>query len=587
VILGSFWTFTLAVEWIEMSMGIRFISRWIAYGLLLLGFLAWWLADRGIPRWLRWFALAVVVGGATIASFVADKTVVGFPLVMSACPYLLTAWAAWIWLSCCFKNFPPRVVRVGLCAVVAVGFGFYDLVRWDGLDGGQHTRLSWRWTPTAEQRFLATRAEKPHASRAPEDPALSTVTVSQGDWPQFRGPNRDSRVTGARIRTDWLAHPPQPAWRKPVGPGWSSMAIVGRRLFTQEQRGDSEAVVCYDADSGAELWVHEDRGRFDEALSGAGPRATPTFANGRIYTLGAMGRLNCLDAATGQVLWTRNAAEDANATPAQWGFSASPLVSGGVVAVFVGGENGLLAYRADSGKPAWTAATGKVSHSSPHAGGEPGDPQVDMITEAGLVAVDTTDGSPRWQHPMPGGGLTLPIAQPQPIADTSTMLIPWGPGIALVELASSGNGTAVHERWTSNHLKPSLNDFVVCDQTIYGFDDGIFCAVDLETGKRRWKKGRYGHGQVLLFADQRVLLVTGEQGEVVLLAANPDRHEELARFQAIEGKTWNHPAFAHGRLHVRNAKEMACYDLAGDTDTQGRNMLNQNEDTPPSAILRE
>jgi outer membrane protein assembly factor BamB len=132
----------------------------------------------------------------------------------------------------------------------------------------------------------------------------------------------------------------------------------------------------------------------------------------------------------------------------------------------------------------------------------------------------------------------------------------------LLEVKRDGGAWSVTQRWASQRLKPSFNDFVVHDGFIYGFDNNVFCCLDLQTGKRRWKEGRYDHGQVLLLAEPGLLLVVSERGEAVLLAARPDRHEELGRFQAVEGKTWNHPVLAHGRLYVRNATEIACYELA-------------------------
>jgi outer membrane protein assembly factor BamB len=558
VILGLFWSFVVAVEWIEMSMGIRFVSRWIAYGVMLLAFLAWWFADRGTSRSLRWVAIGVVVLGAIVASLLADSTVAGFPLVMSGCPYLLTGWAAWIWAT---QNLSPRVVRLGLCAVVVLVWGFFDLVRWEGLDGGQHTRLAWRWSATPEQRFLGARAAV--ELHSPEISAASAVSVKPGDWPRFRGPAGDSRVSDVQISTDWQRDPPKLVWRRRVGPAWSSLCVVDGRLFTQEQRAENEAVVCYDAATGNELWAHQDRERFDEALSGAGPRATPTFAAGCVLALGATGRLNCLDAATGRLAWTHHAAHDAGAATPQWGFSSSPLVVGDRAIVFLGGEaQQLLAYHAQTGEPLWMAPAGKTSFSSPQAMTHAGNNEIVMISDAGLIAFDEADGHTRWHYPEGPTGLALAIAQPQQISGGPTMLVPSGSGVALVELMTDKHQPTVRSQWTSNDLKPSLNDFVVSEQTIFGFDDGIFCAVDLETGNRRWKKGRYGHGQVLLLVEQKLLLVTGENGEVVLLAANPRRHEELGRFQAIDGKTWNHPALVDGRLFVRNAEEMACYDLS-------------------------
>jgi hypothetical protein len=135
-------------------------------------------------------------------------------------------------------------------------------------------------------------------------------------------------------------------------------------------------------------------------------------------------------------------------------------------------------------------------------------------------------------------------------------------GLALVGLARKGDSWEASKRWGSGEIHPSFNDFVVCKGHVFGFNEAIFACVDVESGKRRWKKGRYGHGQVVLLAEQELLLVLAETGEVVLLATNSKQLEEIGRFKAIEGKTWNHPAIAHGRLFVRNGEEMACYELA-------------------------
>jgi len=134
-------------------------------------------------------------------------------------------------------------------------------------------------------------------------------------------------------------------------------------------------------------------------------------------------------------------------------------------------------------------------------------------------------------------------------------------GLVLLDVAKDGQAWGAKPHWTSKAMRPAYNDLVLEDGFLYGFDGGIFCCTDVATGKRRWKAGRYGHGQVLLVADQRLLLVLSETGEVVLLDATPEKHLEVGRFQAIQGKTWNHPVIAHGRLHVRNDEEMACYQL--------------------------
>ena len=312
----------------------------------------------------------------------------------------------------------------------------------------------------------------------------------------------------------------------------------------------------------AEVWAHNDAERFSDNLSGAGPRGTPTYASSRIYTLGGRGRLNCLQAATGKIVWTRDIVADSGAPIPMWGFSNSPLVVGDNVVVWAGkeGSKGLLAYRAATGEPIWAVAAGKNSYSSPQLVTLGGVEQLLVLSDHGITATDPQTGKIIWDHPLANNGMYMPVAQPQVVGD-NLLLIPHPNGISLVEVSHQADVWSAKKRWESKSLKLTLNDFVVCDKSIYGFDDGIFCCVDLETGKRRWKQGRYGHGEVLLLAEQKLLLVMSETGEAILVAANPEKLDELGRFQAINGKTWNHPVIAHNRLYARNGEEMACYDL--------------------------
>jgi hypothetical protein len=389
------------------------------------------------------------------------------------------------------------------------------------------------------------------------------LALEPGDWPRFRGPAGNGEVHGVEIATDWKSKPPRLVWRQRIGPAWSSMVVVGGRLFTQEQRGESEAVVCLDAATGREIWAHEDATRFWEAVSGAGPRATPAFADGRLYTLGAKGLLNCLDAATGRCHWSHHIADDSGAPVPLWAYSGSPLVTGGLVVAFAGGpgEKQLLAYDGVTGATAWSVSAGQLSYSSAQLVSIDGTPQVLILSDRGLVAVSPESGALLWDYsaPIPGAPRSVEANAVGP----SQILIATeaGIGMVLLEIRREGETWSVSAGEASNNFKPAFSDFVVHDGAMYGFDSAIFACVDYHTGKRRWKQGRYGHGQVLLLADQGLLLVQAETGEVVLLAANPERLEELGRFQAIEGKTWNHPAVVHGRLFVRNAEEIACYDL--------------------------
>jgi outer membrane protein assembly factor BamB len=194
----------------------------------------------------------------------------------------------------------------------------------EGLKGNGAADFHWRWQPSAEAQWLQPGgADVANAGRSASSSEPLVATAE--DWVGFRGERRDGTISGIQIATDWDRQPPRLAWRTRVGPAWSSIVVVGERLFTQEQRGEREVVSCFDANSGSQLWIHEDQGRYEENLGGVGPRATPTFAAGRIFAQGAAGRLNCLDAVTGQPVWSRDIVADASARVPTWGFSGSPL----------------------------------------------------------------------------------------------------------------------------------------------------------------------------------------------------------------------------------------------------------------------
>jgi outer membrane protein assembly factor BamB len=381
------------------------------------------------------------------------------------------------------------------------------------------------------------------------------------DWPEFRGPNRDGVVHGTKIATDWKATPPKELWRHRIGPGWSSIIVVDGHVVTQEQRDQAEAIVCYDAATGKEEWSHEDKTRFEETLAGPGPRGTPTFHDGKIYALGGKGVLNCLKAATGEVVWSHDIVADEKGAVPQWGYAISPLVVAGKVIIFAGGEDeeSQLAYQADTGERAWRRTGGTQTYSSPQQITVDGKSLVLIHDNHSLTAVDAADGKKAWERPETNA-MALPMLQPRMVGNDE-LLVATDPGMVLVTLKQQDGNWSATDHWTSNRLKPAFNDVVVQDGHIFGLDDGILCCLDLATGERLWKKGRYGGGQLLLLADQGDLLVLTEKGEVVLVTATAERPEELGRFAAIEGKTWNHPVVAEGKLFVRNGEEMACYEL--------------------------
>lgn len=557
-LVALYWAQNLGLRWLEMAMFTRFLLALAAAALLALLFLVWWLTNRRIAGRDRLACLGAAVGGGILSALLAHKVGVMAWLLLTL-PWVVTSWALGLLLV---RAAAPPLRRRTLETVLLLTWSAFLLFRFEGLRGDGQTVIRWRWSLSAEDLYRAERAQR--TVRAVEVPTLASLRVGPGDWPGFRGPARDGVARGLTLAASWKAAPPRLLWRQRVGPGWSSMAVVGGCLFTQEQRDATEAVVCLDARTGREVWVHEDATRFSDDQAGPGPRSTPTLADGRLYTLGATGILNCLDAVTGERKWSHDLVAERGAKKPMWGFSSSPLVVQGLVVVFAEREGGetLLAFDAHSGALAWAADAGKASYSSPQRASLDGMEQILFVGERGLIGVDPNSGAILWEHDLGGGGGMPRSLQPHPLGEGRILLASERDGAILLEVKRRSGSWSVSRRWASRTLKPTFNDFVTHEGSIFGFDGGIFCCVDVATGKRRWREGRYGYGQVLLLADAALLLVVSEDGEAILLKANPKAREEIGRLPAIEGKTWNHPVIARGRLYVRNGEEMACYQLS-------------------------
>ena len=344
-------------------------------------------------------------------------------------------------------------------------------------------------------------------------------------------------------------------WRRSIGPGCSSFAVKGDFFYTQEQRGEEEVVTCYNMSAGELVWRHSDQARFWDSHAGAGPRATPTLSGNRVYTFGATGILNVLDDGNGELLWSRNAASNAGAALPGWGFSSSPLVVDEVVMIAAAGK--MVAYHVDGGEPLWFGPGGGKGYSSPHLLSIDGTTQILMMNETGLESVSPGDGRLLWKYEIPGEHIVQPA-----LIEGGDILVSSGgnKGMRRIAVTRAIGGWDIQERWESPHIKAMFNDFVVHEGHVYGFVGPSVACMDIQSGERKWRGGRYG-GQILLLAEQDLLLVLSEKGELALVRAVPDQWEELSRIQAIEGKTWNHPVVAGDVLLVRNTQEMAAYLL--------------------------
>ncbi|MDB5300225.1 MAG: repeat-like protein [Phycisphaerales bacterium] len=558
VFAAVMWAIFLIGWGFDIQSFVWFLATLAVYLVMTLLFLVWWFTRRSFTwsQRLMAFASALVLG--VLAGYLSAHAIrPPIYLGLFGLPIVLGIWSAWVLAT------SRRVGRVrlgGLIACLMAAWGLFLLIRVNGLQGNMRADIHWRWTPTADELFLAE-----HSTRAAATmtlPAGRRLELRPGDWPGFRGPDRDGAARGLSIALDWPQSSPTILWRQRVGPAWSSMAIVDGCVFTQEQRGEREAVVCRDALTGREIWVHDEPARFEEATSGPGPRATPTFAGGRIYAQGALGTLNCLDAASGRLIWSRDLRADAGAALPLWGFSNSPLVTGDRVIVFAGGEGkkGLLAYSLDGGPPLWTADAGKASYASPQPLDLGAERQVLIFANEGLFAIDPATGRIRWQFPIERAVGVPSVLQACRVSPDS-LALGNGAVFGVQRVQVSSDGRSATRAWATPRVKPAFSDMVYHNGCIYGFDGTVFCCVDASSGERKWRDGRYGAGQVLLLADQGVMIVTSEDGQAILLRCNPQRNEELGRVQAVSGKTWNHAAVAQDRLFVRSDGEMACIQL--------------------------
>ena len=522
------------------------------YALLIM---LWWLFLSRIPirdRLLGAGGLVLILAGTT--AFLDPSMTEGIGIIGSVIPWGMTAFVvgflATYWLP------GRRPTAIALVAAL-LGFGFWTLVRSEGVWGDFSSEVHWRWEKPPEERILA---ELSRRDRAQVAPPLAHDPMTETEWPGFRGPGRDGVLPGVTLAEDWSASPPRELWRIPVGPGWSSFAVAGQRLFTQEQRGDDEVVVAYDAATGNELWAHAYPSRFWESQGGVGPRATPTLSKSMLFTLGAQGLLHRLDPATGEMAWQADLRADAGREPPTWGFSSSPLVVNDLVIVHAGGEGnlGVLAYDADSGALRWGAPAGGHSYSSPQLLTVDGIPSIVMVTDAGLSLIDPADGAVLWQYEQAS---QYRVLQPLLIAGSSLLMSSRFEGTSRMDMVREGGKFTGRQRWDSRFMKSDFSDYVAHDGYLYGFDISIFACIDLDTGQRHWKGGRYGHGQVLLLPDADQLLVAAENGDLALLRAHPERHDELARMEVLHGKTWNHPVLVGARLYLRNSEEAVGLEL--------------------------
>lgn len=507
---------------------------------------------RGMRLWIP--AIIIAVAAANIIRLqtmpeldALPKRFWSFLSAFAAVPFLLI-W--WLFLS----RLRWRVRLLGAVVAVLCVVGLGKLVRVDGSLGTGQPIIVWSWTP---RKTGDVPANTP-VSAASAGPALE----GEMDYPGYLGAARSGAVGSIGLERDWNAHPPQQVWRHPVGLGWSGFAVSGGRAITQEQRGPNELVICYALDSGSVLWEHTNEVRFSDGMGGDGPRATPTIADSRVYALGATGILDCLAAGTGKAIWTHDILKENSIPNMPFGKTSSPLRVDDLVVVTGGMANKgtLLAYHCADGAAAWQSGADQASFTSPSVATLGGQRQILLVSAANVCGYDLKDGRELWHYAW-GSDKWPKCAQPVALdGDRILLSASFQNPTTLLRVTRSADGKfSVSELWKNHNLKAAYNNIVTRDGCAFGLDDGILVCLDLATGERKWKDGRYGKGQVLLADD--LLLIQTEPGAVTLVEASPAGFHELGSIPALHAKTWNTPALAGQYLLVRNDQEAACYKL--------------------------
>ena len=404
--------------------------------------------------------------------------------------------------------------------------------------------------------------DRSRASRSPGSSSSKSARADGPVWPGYRGPDRDGHAGKSNPTANWFGAAPKLVWIQPCGGGYASFAIAQGMAFTIEQRRENEVVIAYDLNDGHEVWTNSWPAHFSESMGGDGPRATPTFDEGRIYALGAEGELRCLDARNGETVWSTNILAEARTGNIMYGMAASPLVFGDSVIVQPGGGNGssVVALNKLTGHRKWGVLDDGAAYSSPMLATLAGVQQLLIVTATRALGLEPGSGKLLWEFPWVVQMGNRNIAQPVVLGTNRFFLSAgYGTGCAVVELDHSSSEWTAKQVWRNKLLKNKFTSSVARDGFIYGLDEDILTCLDASTGERKWKGGRYGYGQLLLTGDYLILL-SGE-GQLAVVKADPTEFHESARFNAIHGKTWNHPAIGCGRLLIRNSAQMACFEF--------------------------
>lgn len=430
------------------------------------------------------------------------------------------------------------------------------------------------------------------STQATTAPAASTgISVTQ-DWPCWRGPTSQGLARGTRLPDPWPAGDLKPLWQTPLGTGWSSPAVVANKVVLSDRQNNTERVIVLDADTGQEVWVRTHPVDFDPhpvgRRHGSGPKASPLVHDGKVYSLGIAGWLECLDLKDGSEVWHVNlpaefgsrealpggrayvngdvdvivpVAKDQGAPVPLFGYTGSPVISGDLLITSVGGQNGgtIMAFHKNTGKVIWKSLTENVSYSSPIVATLAGVPQVVAMTGPRVVGLALQTGELLWSHPFQiqhDESISTPV-----IAGDNVMVTGDSQPLTALRISRRGNALSSEVAWRSDDLSSYLSSMVVKDGNVFGMDDGgQFHCLRISDGQTLWTGGHHGYYCTPVLAGDRIFALN-ERCELSIIAADIGAYRNLGLSKLRGGPSWSAPALVGSRIYIRNAAGATCFEF--------------------------
>lgn len=387
------------------------------------------------------------------------------------------------------------------------------------------------------------------------------LLAGQSDWPQFGGPNRDFTLPPGALPAEWPSSGPKIVWRRPLGEGYSGIAVSGDTLYTMYLRGNDDMTIAADTRSGKTLWEHVSTRQTSRNLdysSGKGPHTTPVVTGGRVFVVNTVGHVYALDAKSGKELWNVDLWKDATTTELDRGYAASPIAWKDTLLLPLGGKGkGLVALRQKDGWQVWQRGDWTGTYSSPVLLDFAGSKQLLTFFGREIAGVDPDNGNPLWSHPHK---TDYDLNVSPPLIGTDGIVVissAYSGGSRAVQLSADGSRTRASEIWNQRRFRMHHHAGLRLGDVVYGssgdFGPAPMTAVNVKDGRILWQDRAFGKAALVHSGDRTLLL--SEDGELALVTLSPEGMKVLGRSTVLTSNAWTAPSVSGGVIYLRDRRE--------------------------------